>query len=234
MAQSPKKPSQKQHEAMGLYANILEEAKFRIRCVEDVLNGKITLPSPILHDLCFLQLRFICELIALGCLVIHGDIKGERAKKAARDGELRKKWSADEIIERLSDLHPGFYPIPHSQTRTKIGFHLEGVSDGYLTKDDLLKLYHLCGRHLHRGSLKKLLKSPQPMQFNFPDVLAWLKKIGTLLSFHMIPLFEEGTLVLVVLRNADDNERVQVAFAAKNIDEGDNVPVVKSRDRFDD
>ncbi len=55
-----------------------------------------------------------------------------------------------------------------------------------------------------------------PTQFNFPDVLRWLKKIGALLSFHVVPLFESGTLLLCVLRNIDDNERAQVVFAAKS------------------
>jgi len=43
----------------------------------------------------------------------------------------------------------------------------------------------------------------------------------------MIPLFEEGTLVLVVLRNLQDDERVQVAFASKPFPEDEQIPNAK-------
>lgn len=158
-------PSAERHAAMRLHADLLEEAKLRINVVEAALSGRIPLAGPFLHELCFLQLRFLCELIALGCLVVHGDI--EAAKKA----DLRKQWSAEKIIERLAAIHAAFYPVPHIQEKTQTGFHLTNLEDGFLTKDDLVELYSKCGSHLHRGSLKKILKSRQPTQFNFPDVL---------------------------------------------------------------
>ena len=160
----------------------------------------------------------LCELIAIGCLVLHGDIN----KRGI--GKLKGKWSADDIITALENIHPAFYPIPHTQEKTTNGFHLTALKDGFLTKTDLVHLVHTCGNHLHRGSLKKVLKGRQPTQFNFPDVLGWAQKIGTLLSTHMIPLFEEGILVLVILRNINDNGRVQIAFASKPFPQDNQAP----------
>jgi hypothetical protein len=219
--EKPKQATVQQLEAMRLYADLLEEAKLRINSVENALNGRIPLPGPFLHEYCFLQLRMLCELIAIGCLVLHGDINKNGI------GKLRGTWSAEDIIKALENIHPAFYPIPHLQEKTSIGFNLTAFTDGYLTKDDLKHLVQLSGSHLHRGSLKKILKGRQPTQFNFPDVLEWLKKIGKLLSTHMIPLFEEGTLVLVVLRNLQDDERVQVAFASKPFPEDEQIPNAK-------
>jgi hypothetical protein len=204
---------------MKLYADLLGEAKVRISAIEAILNRQLVLPSPIAHEFCFLQLRFLCEIIALGCLVLHGDIKAEASAKALREGKIKKAWSAQLIIEELSKLHPSFYPFPTTQLKLPGGpnFHLTPLKpDDYLSKDDLVRLWNHCGDHLHRGSLKKLLKARMPTQFNFPDVSGWLTKIGALLSFHVVPLFEPGTLLLCILRNRDDNEAVQVAFAAAN------------------
>jgi hypothetical protein len=200
---------------MSVYAGLLEEAKVRISAVEAVLNAQVILPSPIAHEFCFLQLRLLCEVIALGCLVLHGDIRAEGHARSIRDGKLKKTWSAQLIIEELSNLHPSFYPFPTTQEKLPVGFHLTPLKpQDYLTREDLIKLWNICGEHLHRGNLKKLLKSRMPTQFNFPDISGWLKKIGALLSFHVVPLFEPGTLLLVVLRNRDDHERTQVVFAA--------------------
>jgi hypothetical protein len=107
-----------------------------------------------------------------------------------------------------------FYPIPHTQEKAASGFHLTDLQEGYLAKNDLVALYAKCNLHLHRGSLKKILKSSQPTQFNFPDVLKPAQQIGKLLTAHRISLFQEGTVLLAVLRNMEDNERVQVAFAS--------------------
>jgi hypothetical protein len=67
-----------------------------------------------------------------------------------------------------------------------------------------------------------------PRQFNFPDVLQWIQKVGKLLSLHTIPLFEAGTLILVVLKNVDDNQRVQVSFAAAGTPDPDTLVGLKA------
>ena len=58
--------AEEQLEAMKLYAALLDEARGRIGAIEDILNGWVHLLSPILHESCFLQMRFLCELIAAG------------------------------------------------------------------------------------------------------------------------------------------------------------------------
>ena len=60
---------------ISLYAAIMEEIKFRIAAIEGLHSGKINIHSALINEMSFLQLRMICELIALGCLVAHGDIE---------------------------------------------------------------------------------------------------------------------------------------------------------------
>jgi hypothetical protein len=92
---------------MQVYVELLEEAKPRMACIDGILNGRL-LPSPLLREIAFLQFRMLCESIALGCLVVHGDI-GE-----TQIGNLRKEWSASKIMERLGSLADDFYPHPGS------------------------------------------------------------------------------------------------------------------------
>jgi hypothetical protein len=61
-------------EAMDAYSILMLEAKHRLLAMDTALEGKTGLPRPAIREYCFLQLRMLCELIALGCLTAHGDL----------------------------------------------------------------------------------------------------------------------------------------------------------------
>jgi len=97
----------------------------------------------------------ICELIAFGCLIAHGDIK------ATRSGKFTGKYQADFFVKALSNLHPDFYPKPmfpvpgQEPIPTQVGAILLSPAprtSGFLTKSDLTTLYHACGERMHRGA----------------------------------------------------------------------------------
>ena len=92
--------------AAQLYTAIMEEAKSRALSINTVTGPGLALPVVLRREFCFLQLRMLCELIALGCLVAHGDI--EETKLAT----FQKAYNAGDIINRLGKLHPAFYPSP--------------------------------------------------------------------------------------------------------------------------
>jgi hypothetical protein len=62
-------PTQADLDAANVYTSIMEEAKFRALSI-NTLSG-YALPVPLQREYCFLQLRMLCELIALGCLVLR-------------------------------------------------------------------------------------------------------------------------------------------------------------------
>lgn len=200
-------PTRDQLDAMDLYGAIMGEVKFRIEAVNHTLLGGTGLLSPFANEFCFLQLRMLCELIALSCLVAHGDIKETKSLK------FKKAWQADDIIKMLENLHPDFYPIPIADAGKKDGVRaFDQRRDPYLTKEDILTLYAKCGQVLHRGTLKKLISKTPPVQVHFPDILAWLQKISALLSAHRILLFSGGEMILCQL-SSSRTQNVNVAFA---------------------
>jgi len=169
------------------YCNLMEELKLRhaivMKILTDAKERRFTLPPFAAGDLCYVQLRKICELIALGCLLVHGDIPGTRTQK------MRKASAADWIINRLSEINPSFYPLPGIQKLDKAGklITIEPNSKPYLTKPDLLTLYVECGAKLHRGTLGDILKA-RGKPSDFVRILKWSAKITQLLNFHRIPL----------------------------------------------
>ena len=90
------------------------------------------------------------------------------------------------------------------------------VTPAPLTKEELLKLYGICHRHLHRGSLKALLKKdvtePLDSQINAPEIIRWAQKLNDLLSHHTIAVSEK-VVILCMLTDANNKNQVQVATA---------------------
>jgi hypothetical protein len=70
---------------LTLYANLMEEVKLRIHCIDRAVNGTNLLSRPIVRKLCYGQLGLLCELIALSCLVAHGDIPATCSKKLGKN-----------------------------------------------------------------------------------------------------------------------------------------------------
>src|ERR1700731_861855 len=114
-------PIKAQIAAQSLYANVLGEVNFRVAAINQCTLGQSGLAPPFVKDFCYLQIRMICELVAIGCLVAHGDIKQTGSKN------LQEQWSAAKIMDALDKLHPHFYPRPVKQTPTTEpkGFHLQ-------------------------------------------------------------------------------------------------------------
>ncbi len=199
-------PTKKQLQASQLYADLMGEIKIRIAAIDAGTTASLPHPPAIVREHCFLQIRFICELVALGCLVAHGDIK------ATQTGRLRKQWAADKIMDELTALHPDFYPVPIKRERTDFGFAVEHTASP-LPKTELIKLYGKCGGVLHRGSLKTLLSQKAPIQIHYPDITAIAQKFVDLLSSHLVMMQGGEMIFLCTLRNINDNGKVQVAIA---------------------
>ena len=178
--------TQAQTDAANLYANFLNEAKLRIKSIGDIFNSQPPIPAFVKREFCFLQLRMLCELIALGCLTLHGDID------ASNTVRLHTTFEASKIINQLSKLHPNFYPHPVNITIIPGDpgeVRMDRLESGFLTKSELVKLWHLCGQVLHRGTMKEITNQLRaPITVDLGEVFAWANKIVLLLRSHHIVL----------------------------------------------
>jgi hypothetical protein len=197
---------------MTIYANLMEEARYRIEAMNAALSGKLVLPNMILEEFVYLQIRLLCEIIALGCLVVHGDFTQEQLTG------LRNEYDADTIIKNLAALNPTFYPIPIRMTVRPPSpgdpgeVRLDAVPEGsFLTKDDLLSLYGRTGNYLHRGKLKQLESRPPYAAVDMSRVIAWAQKVLGLLDQHRIRSPDNLRHWLCALKGPDG--KVMMAYA---------------------
>jgi hypothetical protein len=195
-----------------IYANLMEEARTRIESIDAAIRGKLALPDMILEEFCYLQLRLLCEVTALACLVAHGDFTQSSLSP------LRDQYDADAIIKKLETLNPTFYPIPTRMTvrPPSLGdageVQLEEVPEGtFLNKAELLTLYGRTGNYLHRGKLRKLQSRPPYVGVDLPRATAWTAKILRLLDQHRIRSPDNKKHWLCALKGPDG--KVMMAFA---------------------
>lgn len=200
MTKADKTPSatKEQLAAASLYSGLMAEALLRVYAIDHGTLNKTGLQSPFVVEFCYLQLRKIAEIIAIGCLVAHGDIK-ELAS-------LHGVWNAEKIIKRLSGLGSDFFPAPAI---------LENGPDGYarsfrrradgMTKEDMLQIYFECDRYMHAGTLKRLLKPKNPLRVNYPDITAKAQKFRTLIESHTV-LIAGGARVFICYLKRSGNE----------------------------
>jgi len=200
-------PTQADLDAANVYTSIMEEAKFRALSINTLTNSGYALPVPLQREYCFLQLRMLCELIALGCLVAHGDIE------ETKTSSLQKSYRAGEIVKRLQKLHPNFYPSPRKLVFSSGHVHLSDYDREFLTKSDLITLYGKCGDALHKGNLRQLLDPKNQPTADFRDIQEWGQKILNLLSVHLISRREGKFHLLVVLEASQTGGNVLVSVA---------------------
>ena len=200
-------PTQADLDAANVYTSIMEEAKFRALSINTFTGSQSAFPIALLREFCFLQLRMLCELIALGCLVAHGDIEETKAPT------LQKAHNAGDILKRLELLHPNFYPVPRNTVFGPGSVHLADYDREFLTKDDLMTLYGKCGDVLHRGSLRRLLNPKNQLPPDFQDIQGWGQKILNLLSVHTIQRIGGNFLFLTVLEAPQVGGNVLVSLA---------------------
>jgi hypothetical protein len=183
--------------ATAVYRGLLLEIKYRVEAIDATLVGQVPLRGRIAEELCFLQLRMICELIAIGCLVLHGDL-------SSRHADLLKSYKADWIFNSLARLHPKFFPIAleheDSQTNPPSWIHKK---DGFLTREEMVVLYNReAGNHLHRGSARNILKSERPLRLT--EIRGWRDKIVGLLNRHIVLSPDEKRICYFIMNDGED------------------------------
>ncbi len=63
-------------QAVRSYLPLMHELAIRIDLVAEACDGRLNLSPPYAREYAYLQFRRMCELIALGCLQLHGDLQG--------------------------------------------------------------------------------------------------------------------------------------------------------------
>ena len=128
------------------YAACMEEIKKRTLVVEAFLSGsRSALYLKTTVESIYLQFRKILELIAMASLSASPEYM-------ARYDRFRRHYNGKRILRDLENVNPEFYPRPTRQVidpDTGKVVEVVDVESGFLTKDEYVELYDICGDLLH-------------------------------------------------------------------------------------
>ncbi len=176
------------------YLVVMEEVRSRFQAIDVAVNSPL---HPILiREICYLELRHICELVAIGCLIAQGDFKSYRT--------FREAYSPIPIFKHLESLHESFFPQPVDRSEKDRNVHLEfNEKPNAITRKELEKLWQQSGDHLHRLSASKFFK-PKDID---PDIIGKIinikQKMVELLDNHGISIPSPKVMLVVSLSQPD-------------------------------
>lgn len=167
---------------MWLYHSFMEELKVRLSAMRGMLeelSGTQSSHAFIVAESCYLQLRYVCELIALASLAIHYNV--ETSKK------LLASYSPQKTFEELLRSNKDAFPRAINLHDKEGAFHFDFAPERDITAEELYRTYGACGEALHRGTLKNIIAG-KPKSYNLADLDTWLARIANFLHQHTILL----------------------------------------------
>jgi hypothetical protein len=188
-----------------IYADLMDEARIRIHAMRDAIDARGSWAPRLLQEFLYLQLRTLCETIALGCLVAHGDVKNRNSLK---------RWDIPAVMKEMEKLNPDFYPRPVRIRFLPEVVKLDDYSAPTLSKAELVKLWERSGSFVHRGSAKDLLAAQaSKLVLNLDPVVEWGVKILNLLDQHVISSADKKSHIVAVLSHVESEGRSKVWIA---------------------
>ncbi|MBL8546343.1 MAG: hypothetical protein JNL81_07750 [Hyphomonadaceae bacterium] len=209
--------------AATTYCGLMEDIKKRVALVRRFTRGQVSLGRDDFdaETLC-IQIRKILESIAFGSLVAH------QATYEAAHADIETRWRAKQILDRMEAVHPKFYPEPMTPNLTDGKGRMEPFAGNFLTRDDFVTLYDLCGSALHMWNPFR----PGPRVIDFGRSLdQWCDLIQALLHHHVIWMYAEiepGDGWFVQMDHPDDHKVHAFLFAPVSSDETETGDITAS------
>jgi len=173
------------------YLNVLFEINARLGLIKSL--KLLNLPDGLAREVCYLQLRHICELMAIGCLVIQGDYKSSRS--------LTGEYNPQRMFRSLGRLYPRFFPQSVTITREADIIDIRGrLNPEAITREELEHLWSTTGNYLHRLKINNFFRPENwAARDIWTEIESYVAKFEALLNPHAIEMHNPNILVFASL-----------------------------------
>jgi hypothetical protein len=170
---NPSLPTSKEDRART-YLQVLFEINARLQFIKSMESA--TVPYGISREVCHLQLRHICELVAIGCLVVQGDYTSSP--------DFSGEYNPQKVFRSL-EKYDGFFPQFASITIKdgNLDIQIYKNSAAAMTRKEMETLWGKTGNYLHRLKIKNFFKVEEAANSNYwPEIAAYILKCDGLLN----------------------------------------------------
>lgn len=186
-------------EVQAGYLLIMQEVRLRMDAINVMISEIAIEPPYLVREFCWLQLRMIAELIALGCVVAHDRLTTTKLKS------LRRQYKPDVIFREIAGYEADFFPFPITVITLRPGEkQLDRDPDIGFDAAGLKRLWGQAGDVLHRGDVRRLDRAK--VDTNYPDIRNAQKRLISLLSQHAIVVQESEGVIICELSSASDGQ----------------------------
>ncbi|EAA3623728.1 hypothetical protein CP709_00765 [Salmonella enterica] len=188
------------------YLKLMFECRKRIETLHDLASGEFGgVYLQVLIETEALQLRKLLELIAFSSLISH-----EAAYRTVTQN-IDGVWKAKRIMCELGKINQNFYPLPVSEITNDGWKKLKG---GYLTKKQFIALYDECSTHIHVRNPYRVSENSLAFHKKVP---AYLSRIESLLSRHIVSLVDDMELLFVEVPHFEDSTSpIRIRYLVKD------------------
>jgi hypothetical protein len=206
----PSLPTSKEDRAKA-YLQVLFEINSRLSLIK--LMKSSDWPYGIAREVCHLQLRHICELVAIGCLVVQGDYTSSP--------ELTGEYSPTKVFRSMEKLYEGFFPQAASITTENENVKIDcSAKPSAMTRKEMETLWGKTGNYMHRLKIKNFFKVEEHSNI-WPEIDGYVAKFLALLNPHAVPMHTPKVLVVAGLDG--DNGQPNLSFLEYQADGGMHV-----------
>lgn len=192
------------------YADCMHEIIHRLKFLKERLALGSSNDNKLIDTeiICY-QFRAIIELILLSSLAAHKKYYIQNLRK------ISGIWKIDDIIGKLKDKNPQFYPAPIREPEINkegqtVAVSMSPLESPFLTLEDAKTVYTACSSYLHS-------KNPfaVPKDYKVWGLFTeWYNKITHLLHWHIVNMFntEKGFLVNLDFKATIPEKQVSIMY----------------------
>ncbi len=167
----PSFPKSKNERAYA-HLQVLFEINARLQIIESV--KQINAPFGIAREICYLQLRHICELVAIGSVIVQGDYTSSP--------DFTGEYAPSKVFKSLDKHYPGSFPQTLVIEKGENGIQFKcNVSRNEMTRKEMEELWGRTGNFLHRLKLKNFFREETELNI-WPEIDQHTAKLKALLN----------------------------------------------------
>lgn len=180
------------------YCALMLDVRTRNDAINAIISDPGAMPPRLVREFCYLQLRMIAELVALGCVVLHDQLPAAQVKR------LRREYHPDKTLGLIEGYEPGFFPRAVDYIHEVAQGHKEVVpiEPPVMTAGDLRRMWGRTGDVLHWGTVKKM-REQTVVDPKHVDVRLMQRRFLDLLSVHFVMTAQETQPFICQLNSAD-------------------------------
>ena len=186
----------------SMYCACMQEVKYRLKALRSALDENQENQSSFIQaEFLAINFRKILELIAFATLSANKELYAKAYCAFA------EHWNAKKLMNNLESLNPAFYPRPVISIQDKEGrvINLENMPDGFLGKDDFIKLYDKSSQFLH---VSNPFGDPKWSEESDVPIETWVDLIWQLLKIHLVEFVDRGGIWLIDMGDLQEGDVV--------------------------